>query len=519
MKRIITLVLAVLMVMPLMCGFALAEEAPVKLTMSVKSNPSIPDYNTNDFSKWLEETANVDLEFIVIPADVANEKVNMMLNTGDYPDIWMNAVPNEYMYGVEEGVLLDYTPYLNDEYLPNLCAELEKHPHMVTGGKAIDGGWYTFPSFNISLHTRYYNKVWYNTMWLEKLGCDIPTDAQEFYDVMVKYKELNPDGIAFTGEVPQVIGFVVNMFTYYPNSDYGLRVVDGTTVETMVDDEEYREALRYLNKLYSEGLLYEATFNMDDSQRKALFTSEGEPVLFMGMRHNVRFMDGISTPELYAHTRALTPLVGPDGETQYTTYFPANIGGNAAISTTCENIEAALHVIDLFYSGEGALRNKFGTPGIHWDYAEEGAIGLYGDQAYYVEKVPYSNEPSDRSWVTGGIYYAPKWLIMEVDPNGDLNDPANGEVLRAKVTVEQYEPYYQEEYQTLPTLKYTSTESEEMSFIGTSLKSYIEQSRVEFIIGTKDLDKDWDAYVESLNNMGMNEYIEYVQTAWDRSNG
>ena len=514
MKKLLTLVLSLMIALSLMGGAVAETEAPVTLTMAVVSSASILDYNTNDFSKWLEETCNVDLEFIVIPEDVKEEKLNLMLNTGDYPDIWMNAVPDEYMYGVETGILVDLMECIEKGWLPNLKAALDADPKLATGGKAMDGKMYAFPNVNAALHTQYYHKLWYNTMQLEKTGMALPTNAEEFYQAMVKYKEVNPDGIPFTGEVAQVLGFVTNMFTYYPNDTYGIRLVNGTTCETMMSTEEYREALRYLNKLYSEGLLYEATFNMDDSQRKALLTSEGEPILFMAQRHNSRFVDGSATPELYGHMMPVEPLVGPDGETQYTTYFPASVGGKAAISSTCENIEKACEVCDIFYTMEGALRSFYGTPGVHWEECKNGETDIEGEPAAYNRLIPYSNEPSDRSWSPLGIYYS-VWSNSE-DVSGDLTLPENGSVLRHVCTAELYVPHYQEEYQTLPRLKFTSEETEEINFIGTSLSTYLTQTTVEFIIGAKNLDTDWDAYVAALDNMGMQDLIAYYQAAYDR---
>ena len=65
-------------------------------------------------------------------------------------------------------------------------------------------------------------------------------------------------------------------------------------------------------------------------------------------------------------------------------------------------------------------------------------------------------------------------------------------------------------------MKFTSEEEEELSMISVSLVNYIAQSRIGFITGTMDLDKDWDSYVSSLNNMGLQTAIDLYQTAYDR---
>ena len=88
---------------------------------------------------------------------------------------------------------------------------------------------------------------------------------------------------------------------------------------------------------------------------------------------------------------------------------------------------------------------------------------------------------------------------------------------RPKMTAELYVPYYQDEYQTIPDPKFNSEEEEELSMISVSLENYVAESRVAFITGAMSLDNDWDAYVSSLKNMGIDTVIDLYQTARDRT--
>ena len=105
--RILIAVLLMLMV----CFTAvpvLAEEVPT-LTLFIEEVATIEDLETNAATLWLEEQVGCNLEFIIAPTGSAEEKMNILLNSGDYPDIFYRSVPNENLYGIEAGILLDLT--------------------------------------------------------------------------------------------------------------------------------------------------------------------------------------------------------------------------------------------------------------------------------------------------------------------------------------------------------------------------------------------------------------------------
>ena len=50
-----------------------------------------------------------------------------------------------------------------------------------------------------------------------------------------------------------------------------------------------------------------------------------------------------------------------------------------------------------------------------------------------------------------------------------------------------------------------------------SLQSYLAQARTDFIMGIKDLDKDWDAYVAGIEALQMSRLVEIYQGVCDRN--
>lgn len=515
------LVLSMTMITP-----AFAEEVPT-LTIFLEEVVTIEDWETNAATLWMEEQLGCNLEFIIAPTGSGEEKMNILLNSGDYPDIFYRTVPDENLYGIESGIVLDLLPYIEDaEVMPYFNAVLSYRPNLLSQIKAVDGKVYAMPHLNETLHVQYSNKMFYNKSLIDELGMGVPTTTEEFYNVLVAFKAAYPDGIAYAtctdgNSVPWA--FLTNAFTYSTfnqNSDasnmLGLRNHNGT-VESILDDEEYREALRYLNKLYAEGLLYEGSFTMDGAQLKALLASE-TPVLFWSGMHNVMYVDGSATPELYANEKPLEPLIGPNGA-QYTTFCVSNSYPALSISSTCENLELALKFADIHYSSEGFFNLNEGREGIEWDWAEEGALTITGEPAVADRLGAYISGQQNVKWEPLAIAAQ----IGEICGNTfdgsayDENDPAQGSFFRSKMTSDLYAPHYQTEYQTLPLLKFTLDEEEELSMIAVALENYVAETRIAFITGTKSLDADWDTYVASLERMGLGTVVELHQTAVDRT--
>lgn len=499
---------------------------PITLNVFAPQAVNIIDFETNEFTKFLEEKTGINLEFEVAPTESAKEKVNLLMTGGDMPDIFLagnsGAVPDEARFGIEEGMLIDLTDLI-EEQMPTFKAILDENPDLRGQITAADGKIYSLPFYNEAYHVTLSQKMWVNTELLKQMGEEVPKTTDDFYRVAKKYKEMYPNGIAICGGTywnGDPTPFISNAFGYHPGSGspHGMVVEDGQ-VKTMATSEEYREALRFMNKLYEEGLLYEGTFTMDGTQTKALVASEGEPVLFIAGAASTSFVDSTANPELYSHYYPMEPLQGPNGA-QYTTYIPTAAQPAFAITTECEYPEAAARMVDYLFTLEGSLNAKSGVKGPDsWGDPKEGQVGLDGNPALYETYRPYSLEPQNATWQDAGVAYASSEFRFgeATDPNLDIFSPEGLELLLYRATNELYEPHKTEDVITLPSsLKLTLEESQEIQTMSVEVQKYYTQSKVQFITGALDLDADWDTYVNGLEKMGMPRLLEIYQAAYDR---
>ena len=89
-------------------------EAPV--TIKVMANYNTPEQTESDkkFIAEIEELSNVKLEFEVPPATGYAERLQLMLTSGDYPDVVMfnDTTDQSFQNAVKEGIIVPINEYL-----------------------------------------------------------------------------------------------------------------------------------------------------------------------------------------------------------------------------------------------------------------------------------------------------------------------------------------------------------------------------------------------------------------------
>lgn len=506
----------------------------IEFSILTPDSEQIIDYETNGFTIENEEKTNIHVNWEMVPVERQSmqEKINLVLASGNYPDIfWGLDITDsmEALYGVEQDVFIPLDDLI-EKYAPNFKKNvLDKYPSARGMITALDGHIYALPSINECYHCAYSQKFWINQFWLDELGLDMPTTTEEFYQVLKAFKEQDPNKNGKQDEIPMsgsdtwhgdVVPFLMNAFILDPGLDSKdkLIVKDGK-VMTIVDKEEYREGLKYIKKLYDEGLIQEGSFTQKIDQLKQTVTNPnaelmgGFPGGFSGL-----VIEAATYPERYRHYISMPPLEGPKGVRQTSQFDYLIQPGEFLISKANKYPEAAMRWADQFYSTEGQ-RNKTGSKlGVSYELAKEGELGLDGKQA----KIKLIKAPSIEAQNNGYGKIGIEWMPAEnrfgiVTPQ-DI-DPLSAEGLEKLLyqeTANKYEPYAPQDAISLPVTKLTSEESGELQVIRVELEKYIEESRLKFLLDEWDLDSDWDQYIEGLKNIGVEKFVDVYQVAYER---
>lgn len=515
-------------------------EEPITVDVMVVQPPCVEDYNTNEFTKYLEKKTNVKINYIQIPEQARAEKLSLILASGDYPDAFLgfDITPKlENTYGIEEGLFMPLTKYYSPEYLPNLMAALEEYPNAKGFMSVMDGNIYSLPRLEACYHCTNQAKVFVYQPFLDALNLEAPTTTEEFYQTLKAIKTQDPNNNGKMDEIPmagsivgwndQVERFLMNAFCYCDldtntnaNSEDNLGyIMDGNKISTVVNTDEYREGLVYINKLYKEGLIYNGSFTQDSSQLTQLVESSDEPTVGFvagGWRGQFSSLGGNRFPNF----RAIAPISGPKGE-QYAVSFPNYPGSGALVlSADCKHPEAILRYYDYMYSLEGTLQQRNGFEGDAWEWAEEGQVGLDGNKAVWTPLKPWNDkDPQNVTFLQ--CYTSAETTSFRngqaIEQKKDYYAPENNEKVLYDETHDLYKQYDGVALE-VPPLKYTSEESEKFTTIKKELANEIRQNAVKFIVGTLDINDDavWNKYVSNLQKLHLDDVLANMQQAYDR---
>lgn len=503
-------------------------------------------YTTNYVTDWIEEQTNVKLNFVYdLDGDDAKTKLNLIMTDPEsIPDILLAThwTKSELMSYGSQGLLLPLDEYLAEA--PNWNALNEKCPTRKADITMSDGHIYTYGDSNECFHCMYQNRMWIYKPWVDKLNDGkMPETTDELYDFLKKVKTEDPNGNGKEDEIP-LSGFIggwatdptvwlTNAFLQCnkplsntnPTVGAGLVVSEDGKIEYQVMKEEYREALAYMNKLYSEGLLDSQTFTQDNTQYTASLDNEDNIVaMHPGGGLNV---DGehfwSNKPGKWQDWTILEPVAGPDGvrlaAKNLTDYFGSCIG---AVSANCEYPEIAVALFDFLASEEGTLVQSFGPQGLTWDYVDEGTA-LDGSTAKYAN---YKID-KDYDWIGNGYKQAygdhTYWLSdamigsRTVDYRGAQlieNPEINGEYIFQKAA-ELYSQYSPKDESIVPNLVFEGQDAQTISEGTITIGGYVDQAMVQFITGELSTETDWDAYIEQLKAMGVENFLNIYQTYYD----
>ncbi len=504
------------------------SEEMTELSVFIVQLSSVAELTEHSVILELEEATNVKLNMTLVPQDGAKEKLNLTLAGGEYPDIIVGdqILSNEDLakYGIDEEILIPLNDLI-DTYGVNIKERWEDHPNWKEEMTLEDGNIYGIPRVDAGGegHTDCSYKLWINTDWLEAVGMEMPTTTEEFKAVLEAFRDKDPNGNGIADEIPLTGAtntwaadpylFLLNAFGYY-NGKYYLK---DDVIYPILDQDYLKDGLAYVHELYEEGLIDPAAFTQDEAQMSAIGNNADGIIAGAATCGHVGMFVNINDAERYGQYEIMMPLTGPNGYQgiPYTTSSSVS-GATFAITDVCENPEVAIKLADLFCGEEWCIRSLVGIEGNDWEYAEEGSLGMDGVTPAKYSYLQFSTQTSvaqdDVTWDRTMRLLEPNWKnLFSVD--GDLMDPVNYEARLYADTVKLKE--YAADVDMMPPLTYTGDDSSTYSQLDTAVGDFANNAIVEFITGKRDIEKDWDAYLEDLDMVGYYDLIDLVQTTYD----
>ncbi|PNT99247.1 ABC transporter substrate-binding protein [Clostridium thermosuccinogenes] len=480
------------------------------------------DYNEMDPIKKLEEMTNIHIDWECIPASVYDEKKNLMLAGGDLPDAFFQTGFSDFdimTYGAN-GTLIPLQD-LVDKWAPRIKSIWEKRPEVKKGLTMPDGNIYTTHSLEELAFTDpdnpndavnigavpYFTSI--NKAWLDKLGIPVPTTLDEFHDALVAFRDRDPNGNGKKDEIPfsfmhmqwcMDIGGLFGSFGLGDNTEH--RYVKDGKVHYIAVQPEYKEAISYFHQWYKEGLIDPESFTQD---AKAYLSKGKHPDYVLGSYVWWETAEVVG-PERQDDYVLLPPLKGPGGkQTQLRHDQGAGARNAFAITKVNKYPEITMRWLNECYEPKLSAELNWGPIGKVFEERDGKLVWLptpAGETAgEYRQKVC----PSGGSPMT---VLAEDFEYIEMDP-------------RARVRLDDikniYWPYVvNKEY--YPSVVFTQEELDVIQGIGEEIKKYTNEQRAKWLT-SGGIEEEWDAYVDQLNRMGLNELLNAWQSALDRFNG
>ena len=530
--------LAVLLVMCLVPMVALAdltdagtfpitdtpEELTVFTTITAVQDPYENDYQTT----WYEEKTGVHINWLTYNNNELATQFNLSVGSGEYPDIY-NVFFNTdamttgtWMEMAEDGVIIALDDLI--EGTTWIKAYLEENPDVKAACTSPDGHIYVLPqAMTQEPETTAPFKMWVYQEWLDAYcaatGNGVPETTDEFKAMLIYFRDNDMNGNGdTTDEIPLTgtysrwetgndpLFYFMNAFCYCPVTF--IDADENNQIYTMVDTDEFRAGLQYLNDLYNEGLLDEGTYVQELTQFRALTSvskdsvtvgaaAAGYPMRLLTQGSGVTWAD-------YAN---ISPLKGPDGLQVSAASYVNNVYLTTAITSACENPELAIRWLDYWFSEEGMGWYLYGgVEGEDWEWVDEPSFG--GSDKSIRRITSRENE----TWLS---YARPVFTTLQSWYDMAASELPNSTYLTG---LQRYEEYYKPycQFTNLPQVVWCSDSElvEEYTELETLLvNDYIMGSCTKFITGAWDINDDaaWESYKAGLADRGMDRYLEVCQ--------
>lgn len=487
MKKALIMLLTVALTLSMLILPAAQAEEPV--TLKILTGYTSVDLATDNALGLIEAATGYNLEFDLMPANNSLDQLNLMFASGDfeYDYIMMGASEeskNLFNTLASKGLLADLTDLLpNYEYIMDMDERL-------LNTLTVDGRIYAICSSALAL-TNPNNMV--RMDWLEACDLEAPTTREELYEMLVAFKEKDPDGLG-----DQLIPFVTSATDMVATISatfgilYDYEVRDGQIVDTRLTPE-YKEYLTFMNKLYQEGLI-DPDFAINTSVTITEKIVSGRVGYYAGwVDDGSNFLaamkaEGIEDKKIYA----IEPLIGDDGNQRLRAgHNGQGLSGINVIPASSDKAEYVLDFINKFLEPETFVSLIHGEEGV--DYTVVDGVRKPTDDFQFNRGNMHLYMP-----VQDGVAYFDLWQLR-TRKNPDYEEVAQTIFSTAEGHTEW------------PVLGFAPAFPEVGSKV-TMVNDYAIQEATKFIAGARSLDT-FDDFVDEMIKRGANDVVA-AYNAW-----
>lgn len=336
----------------------LAEEEPTKIKLYMQVDTGFDPENDPIFPA-LEAACNVDIELILPPYSSYDEQLNLMMASGEYPDVvfFNNVNALSFQDGVKNGVILPLDEYI--ENYPNLMQYVDPTSYKAMRAVVDDGKLYGIPRNTVTRTDGWLVRDdWLKAVGIEMEDCATLT-PQEFYDILYAFTYNDPDGNGVDDTYGLATGSVSLLFSSAFGDMGWQKAPEGSEYEYMNaqydrNTSAYVDALAFTNKLWTDGVIDPNDItNTGNAYRDRFYTGKVGVVRMFGGWLN-SYEDALHEQFPGVETKYIVGLENAEGECVGVANFNGNIYGAVAVmAPAAEKMDAILNLLDYMLGDEG----------------------------------------------------------------------------------------------------------------------------------------------------------------------
>lgn len=470
--------------------------------------------------KELEQITGVKLDFQHVPDNPQNvETFNLMIASGKYPDIiewnWLGTFPGGPAKAVKDGVITRLNESVEGGKSPGFAKVLSDHPEWRKMIITDEGDLYTYPFLRGDPGLQTFTGPYVRKDYLDKLGIkDVPKTIDDWTNYFKAFKGQDLNGNGQQDEYPFTSWLAGQGHQAFASAHafvgaYGTTMGfynDGGTVKYGPMDPAFKDFLTLVAGWWKEGYIHPDTFTMDAKAFDAQMTNGniGSGVLLVGggigrlttlvRKDKPEFtLEGVTYPTLKAGEKAMF------GQLENT--YPGS--SSASITTQCKDVDAALKVLDYPYTEEGHMLFNFGKAGAQYDMVD--GFPKWRDEIVKPKDLPLAQSIAQhaRSNFAGpfvqDLRYLQQYFAL---PEQQAAYKTWGDADHSRI---------------MPPVTPTQDESRDYAKIMGEVNPRLLEVFAKVVTNAEPL-TSWDAFVEELKTLGIEEATKIQQSALERYN-
>ena len=461
-----------------------------------ESASSERDWEEMLFFRRMEENTGIHFEFNqVTDLNAWRQQLPELLAGENAPEVLFKAElsPTQTNELYQQGLLIDLKPYLQ-ENMPNLSALLAAHPEWERQITLPGGAIAALPGIN-TLQTN--NAMWINRAWLDRLGLEMPTTAEELTRVLRLFANSDPNQNGRDDEIPVTflsmwdLKFLSHAFGFVAN-DYGITTDENGKVSNVMGSKGCRALLEWLHQLWEEGLLFQGGFTTADATRQI---TDSNAAITFGLMFAPSPLTLVPTNALEQY-EMLMPLMY-EGKQIYRDLTGDVVYGTFALTSACHDPAAMLRWVDTLYSEEGGMMAQAGLEGEEYEWNPDGTWSWIDSAEAVANRILPAVSIANGGNAPG--YTADSFQTQYDDEMTHQAVMAQQELKKLSV-----QPY--------PIVCLSKADQERIGAIWTELGPWAEQHLVWFVTGEWPLDDaHWTEYTAGLTERGCEEMTGIFQ--------